>query len=112
MRIFAEYCLNGVTSRFAAYGDDALALMAEQDPDVVVMAYHLQGMKAEDLYRNIRARSNARIVFLSGDYRVHRVARTLEADGCLDKPFHLEELDTLIRKMIQKPPKGCESGVC
>jgi two-component system, OmpR family, alkaline phosphatase synthesis response regulator PhoP len=97
----------------AGSGEDALAIFAENPPDVTVLDVALPGIDGLEVVRRIRADPRlaaARIIVtsahVSGDVR--RLAQALGCSAYLTKPFSTQELSaTLIRVLgASDPPKS------
>ena len=74
----------------AATAERALELVAEHQPDVIVMDLHLKGGRdGVETARAIQARSMARIVFLTAAGDVESIARmrSVNPAGIVLKPF-------------------------
>jgi DNA-binding response OmpR family regulator len=91
--------LEGVEVAAAENGEAALAAVAAQRPDVVVVDVQMPGMDGYDLCRRLKVdASGPRVVMLSGhtSSQDERDGRAAGADAFLRKPFSpLELLETL-----------------
>ena len=83
----------GYPVRTAPDVDDALQSL-EQDPAALILLdLHLPGQDGEDLVRQLRALpSPPRIAVMSGASDAESLAESLAVDGCLSKPFGMDEL--------------------
>ena len=91
-------------------GEEALRVVAERVPDLVVLDLMLPGMSGADVCREIRAESAVPILVLSarGEERAKVHALHLGADDYLTKPFGMDELLAraagLARRLPALPP--------
>jgi CheY-like chemotaxis protein len=91
----------GYRVREAAGGEEALAIVREDAPSLVILDYMMPGMDGAETARQIaEIDPNLPILFSTG----HAALRTLrgaagEDVSILEKPFTLEELDALIREI-------------
>lgn len=89
----------GYRVREAASGPQALDLVREEEPSVVILDYRMPGMDGAETARAIAAiNADIAVVFSTG----HAALRALrsaagEEVSVLEKPFTLDELDALIR---------------
>ena len=93
----------GYAVREAAGGADALALIHEQKPQLIVLDYMMPGMDGAETAREIaRIDPDLPIVFSTG-HAALRVLRQAAGEGAsiLEKPFTLAELDQLISEILQ-----------
>jgi CheY-like chemotaxis protein len=92
----------GYAVREAAGGADALALIAEQKPQLVVLDYMMPGMDGAETAREIaRIDPDLPIVFSTG-HAALRALRQAAGEGVsiLEKPFTFAELDQLISEIL------------
>ncbi len=74
-------------------------LLAER-VDVVLLDVHVGPESGIELMRNLRARGGAPpVVLVTGSARLDAATRG-EADGVIGKPFRLEELHDVVRRLI------------
>jgi putative two-component system response regulator len=97
----AGYCV-----RVAYNGADALRLVAEEAPDLVLVDVIMPGMSGVDLCRELKARDGTRltpvVLITASQDRAHRIAG-LEAgaDDFLGKPIDIQELRTRVRSLLR-----------
>src|SRR5512135_2917839 len=79
--------LNGYTVHTAEDGPGALEMLAAKanPPDAILMDAQLPGLSGFELIRELRARTSARIIAISGSIPPAKVGAA--ADGFLLKPF-------------------------
>ncbi len=102
----------GVAGR-ATSGEQALLLMAEQRPDLVLMDIHLQGeMDGIMAAEAIRLRFQRPVIFLTAyadDDTLER-AKVAEPYGYILKPFNVRELKSVITVALYKHQTELELG--
>lgn len=96
----------GYSVRVATNGGDALRLVTEDAPDLILVDVVMPGMSGVELCREIKARGGTRltpVVLVTGSNdRSHRIAG-LEAgaDDFLAKPVDVQELRTRVRSLLR-----------
>jgi putative two-component system response regulator len=96
----------GYNVRVATNGADALRLVTEDPPDLVLVDVVMPGMSGVELCRELKARGGTRltpVVLVTGSHdRSHRMAG-LEAgaDDFLAKPVDVQELRTRVRSLLR-----------
>jgi DNA-binding NarL/FixJ family response regulator len=101
----------------AASGEEALALVADHDPDLVLLDIRMKGLDGPETTRLIRARgSRAAVVLVSAltAPELPREARSCGADAILDKaevsPRHLVALWQSVRSARAAVAEGRVAG--
>ena len=95
IRRLGEYVLEsvgGMTVTVAADGKEALAVVDELQPDVIVLDYMMPGMDGDEVLAHLQSSSVTRsipVVFLTGLFDGPERDALLEAGaaGCIPKPF-------------------------
>jgi two-component system OmpR family response regulator len=107
----------GFATREAADGEAALALIAAERPDLVVLDINLPRMNGLDVCRRVRAEDDAlAILFLSSrDDEIDRVLGIeLGADDYVVKPFSPREVvarvAAILRRTAAKPQSGAQAA--
>ena len=102
----------------AATGEQALTLVAQRKPDLVVLDIHLGGEPdGLELCRRLREWSRVPIIMLSvrGDEATKVRALDAGADDYLTKPFGMEELrariQAVVRRAVVEPGGAAESVI-
>ena len=92
----------GYEVRDAAGGADALALIAEKKPQLVVLDYMMPGMDGAETAREIAKVDPDLPVIFSTGHAALRALRQAAGEGVsiLEKPFTLAELDQLITEIL------------
>ncbi len=84
--------------------DRILETIAEESPALVLMDFHLGTQGGLDLFQTIRSHEehkNLPVVVMSGiDYQ--RESEQAGVDGFVLKPFHMEDLVTTIRDVLDR----------
>jgi CheY-like chemotaxis protein len=88
--------LNGYMVHTAEDGSKALELLANDGigPDVILMDTQMPGLSGAELIGQLRSRTKARIIAISGSQPGEQVSEAV--DGFLLKPFSIEALQKLI----------------
>jgi CheY-like chemotaxis protein len=87
------------------HGAAALELMRHVSPDLILLDLTMPIMDGWSFVAQYRrsARSDARIVLLTGNAHAPEIAETLDADGYVTKPFDLADLLTVVRRELSVP---------
>jgi DNA-binding response OmpR family regulator len=95
---------DGYRTLEAADGDEALRLLAEEAPSLVVLDVMLPGPDGLDVCRWIRARSDLPIIMLTarGEEADRIVGLELGADDYVTKPFSPRELAVRVRNLLKR----------
>jgi CheY-like chemotaxis protein len=90
--------MRGYTVHAAADGAAAFEMLAgaECAPEVILMDAQMPGLSGTRLIAELRARSQARVIAVSGSNPPAEIAAA--ADGFLLKPFAAEDLEKVLRK--------------
>lgn len=91
----------------AASGDDALLLVAEERPDLIVLDWMLPGVSGIEVCRRIKSRGDTRgvpVIMLSARSEETDRVRGLEtgADDYVVKPYSVSELMARVRGQIRR----------
>ena len=108
IRLIGEISLTrvgGFDVRVAASGEEALALVREAHPDVVLLDVMMPGMDGPTVLRLLRDDPSTRgipVVFVTGKVQRHEVLEYLElgASGVLSKPFDPMTLPDDVRRIL------------
>ncbi len=95
---------HGYTIHTAADGDEALEVMRDWTPDLVITDLAMPNMEGLELCRRIRDKSAIPIIVLSvrGDERTKIEALDTGADDYVTKPFGPNELLARVRAMLRR----------
>jgi two-component system, OmpR family, KDP operon response regulator KdpE len=95
---------HGYGTRTAADGDEALQLMKDWCPDLVITDLRMPNMDGLELCRHLRAKSRIPIIVLSvkGEERVKVEALDAGADDYVTKPFNINELLARVRAALRR----------
>jgi DNA-binding response OmpR family regulator len=95
---------DGYRTLEAADGDEAVRLLAEEAPALVVLDVMLPGRDGLDVCRWIRARSDLPIIMLTarGEEADRIVGLELGADDYVTKPFSPRELAVRVRNLLRR----------
>jgi two-component system, OmpR family, KDP operon response regulator KdpE len=94
----------GYGIRTAADGDEALHILNDWFPDVVITDLHMPNIDGLELCKLIRAKSQVPIIVLSvkGEEQVKVEALDAGADDYVTKPFSMDELLARIRAALRR----------
>jgi DNA-binding response OmpR family regulator len=109
---------DGHTVRSARDGNEALRLIAEQQPDLVVLDLMLPGIDGLEVCRRLRERWPIPVVMLTalGDENDRLAGFEIGADDYVTKPFSPRELAMRVRSVLRRArgaslPEKPEQGV-
>jgi two-component system KDP operon response regulator KdpE len=94
----------GYLTRTASDGDDALQLMKEWSPDLLITDLRMPNMDGLQLCRHLRTKSQIPIIVLSvrGEERTKVEALDAGADDYVTKPFSTNELLARVRAALRR----------
>lgn len=94
----------GYTVRTASDGDEAVQVMKEWAPDLVITDLRMPNFGGLDLCRHIRTKSRIPIIVLSvkGEERIKVDALDAGADDYVTKPFSVNELLARVRAALRR----------
>jgi two-component system, OmpR family, KDP operon response regulator KdpE len=94
----------GYGVRTASDGDEALLILKEWTPDLVITDLRMPNLGGLELCRQIRARSRIPIIVLSvkGEERIKVDALDAGADDYVTKPFGVHELLARVRAALRR----------
>jgi two-component system KDP operon response regulator KdpE len=94
----------GYGVRTASDGDEALQLMKEWTPDLVITDLRMPNLGGLELCRHVRAKSRIPIIVLSvkGEERIKVEALDAGADDYVTKPFSVNELLARVRAALRR----------
>lgn len=113
---FVSYNLGreGYEVTCATSGDEALALAAAGEFDLVVLDIMLPGMDGFEVCRRLRAMSDVPVLFLSArDTELDKVVGLeIGGDDYLAKPFGIRELSARVKAVLRRahPPQQGQAG--
>jgi two-component system KDP operon response regulator KdpE len=104
---------HGYTVRTAGDGDEALEVMRNWTPDLVITDLSMPNMAGLELCRRIRVKSQVPIIVLSvrGEEKTKVEALDAGADDYVTKPFNMNELIARVRAGLRRagmPPPQTE----
>src|SRR5437660_151868 len=94
----------GYSVRTASDGDQAVQLMKEWTPDLVITDLRMPNLGGLELCRHVRAKSRIPIIVLSvkGEERIKVEALDAGADDYVTKPFGVNELLARVRAALRR----------
>lgn len=94
---------SGYAVETASNGADAIALIARQRPDLLLLDYAMPGMTGLDLAKTVRqAHPRLPILFMSGFADTKMLEHEMPAARLLRKPFGNDELHEAIRRSLNE----------
>ncbi len=95
---------HGYNVRTASDGDEALEVMREWIPDLVITDLSMPNMGGLELCRRIRSKSTIPIIVLSvrGEEKPKIEALDAGADDYVTKPFNVNELEARVRATLRR----------
>jgi two-component system, OmpR family, KDP operon response regulator KdpE len=95
---------HGYGTRTAADGDEALQVMKDWSPDLIITDLRMPNMDGLDLCRHVREKSQVPIIVLSvkGEERTKVEALDAGADDYVTKPFNVNELLARVRSALRR----------
>jgi CheY-like chemotaxis protein len=93
----------GFEAGVASSGTEALAMVGQQAPDLVLLDLHMPGMSGAEVVRALRAKNGLAqmpILMLSGAPMSQKELAELGANGAVQKPFDIPELIEQIRASL------------
>ena len=95
----------GYEHRFVRTGAEALAAIAERQPDAIILDVMLEETDGFALYEKLKPATQAPIIFITawrtGENRAR--AQGLRADGFLAKPISHQDYAAALQKVIGRP---------
>jgi len=91
----------------ASSGDEALAKLQKNKPDLIVSDLRMPIMSGFDFFEKVRQNPRFKsvpFVFMSSldDYDAKRVAKELGADDYVDKPYDTREVKTVLDTLLTR----------
>lgn len=99
----------------ASNGKDAVSMILQQRPDLVVLDLLMPEMNGLEVCRQVRATSNVPIIVLSVKDAEHDKVEALDlgADDYVAKPFHMDEVLARIRVALRRIVHNAQGiGTC
>ena len=103
----------GHEARAAAHGGEALAVLDDWDPELLVLDLMMPVMDAFEFRTHQRRQGtapDARVLVLSAARDLGGAAERLAADAYLAKPFHLDEMLTTVDRLLNDHRAGVAAG--
>jgi CheY-like chemotaxis protein len=95
----------GIRILTAAGGEEALQRLSEARPDLILSDIRMPVMNGFDLFEKVRSDPGLRsipYVFMSSidDFDARNTAKTLGADGYIEKPFDVEGVRVILADLL------------
>ena len=96
----------GYRVREAESGLEALAILGSEEPHLVILDYVMPGLDGAETAREIaRIAPELPIIFSTGHAALRALRHAADGAPVLEKPFSLDELDTLIKETLAEARK-------
>ncbi|MCQ2510217.1 MAG: response regulator [Lachnospiraceae bacterium] len=109
LRNFIDWEKLGIDRVFTARGGrSALQIINQENPDILITDIQMSGLSGIELVEIIRdERHNCKVVFLTGydKFEYAKEAIRLQVDEFLLKPFQVEEVEAVVKKLCSKIEK-------
>jgi two-component system KDP operon response regulator KdpE len=104
---------NGYEPYEARTGEEALEVLREFCPDVILLDLNMPGMGGIDTCRKIRSSSDSAVIVLSVRDSEHDKVQALDAgaDDYMIKPFSVNELMARIRANLRRVPNSGDEPI-
>ena len=80
---------------------EAAHAIARMPPRVVLLDIRMPGLDGPQLARDLRARNvQSKILIMTAARNAQRYARELNAEGYIEKPFEIEELQAAVKRLF------------
>ena len=80
---------------------EAAHAIARMPPRVVLLDIRMPGLDGPQLARDLRARNvQSKILVMTAARNAQRYARELNAEGYIEKPFAIEELQAAVKRLV------------
>jgi two-component system response regulator (stage 0 sporulation protein F) len=91
----------GYRVREAESGLEALAILASEEPHLVILDYVMPGLDGAETAREMaRIAPDLPIIFSTGHAALRALRHAADGAPVLEKPFSLDELDALIKETL------------
>jgi two-component system, OmpR family, KDP operon response regulator KdpE len=96
----------------ASCGEEALPLLDEEPPDLVILDLMMPGMDGFETLRRIRTRSKLPVIMLTARATDADTLRGLQggADDYITKPFNPDELAARVKAVLRRSAGGLPAG--
>jgi DNA-binding response OmpR family regulator len=91
---------HGFEVRVASHGEEALGLVKECEPDLIVLDLQMPVMDGRTFYRALRALGVQTPVVILSAFGARDAQAELHADAALNKPFEPDQLVELLRSLL------------
>jgi two-component system KDP operon response regulator KdpE len=103
---------DGYTVVTASRGEEALSLLEEERPDLVILDLIMPGMNGFETLRRIRERSRLPVIVLTARATDADTLKGLQggADDYVTKPFNPDELAARVKAVLRRSAGGTPAG--
>ena len=90
----------GVETFSASEGNEAIRIIQEQKPDLILLDYNLPGLSGMEILRKMREelKLDTKVILVTGfeSEMVIKETKGLGIQGCVHKPLDLDELEKIV----------------
>jgi len=90
----------GIETFAASEGNEAIRLIQEKNPDLVLLDYNLPGLSGREILRKMREelKLDTKVILVTGfeSEMVINETKGLGIQGCVHKPLDLNKLETIV----------------
>ena len=103
--------LHGYQVNSASSGKEALNLIEDNNPDVIILDLNMPGMDGWETYQHLRDRSDTPVLILTGSSPVTDTVDTLQVgiNNLMRKPFHSNDLLARVEAILHYSRKQAHS---
>ena len=107
----SQLTTRGYTVQVVESGDEALRIVADQEPDLMLLDISLPGTDGLEVCRSLREWSDLPVILVTAADMPQTKVTALElgADDYLTKPFHMGELVAQIRAVLRRAATKTET---
>ena len=90
----------GIETFTASEGNEAIRIIQEKNPDLILLDYNLPGLTGREILKKIREelKLDTKVIMVTGmeESVVINETRTLGIHGCVHKPLDLDKLEKIV----------------
>lgn len=88
----------------ASEGNEALRIIKEENPDLILLDYNLPGLSGVEILRKLREelKLNTKVIMVTGfePEMIINETKSLGIEECVHKPFDLEKLEKIVMTVL------------
>ena len=90
----------GIETFSASEGNEAIRVIQEQNPDLILLDYNLPGLSGKEILKKMREelKLNTKVIMVTGfeTEMVTNETKALEIQDCVHKPLDLNKLEKIV----------------